>query len=108
VYTPICVHMAIRFTSDRVSQPESKAVETAVDTVSAAKPASAVRMDRARRKVALVEAARASDEATALRAARASRVSIHLRVEPEVYEAWRASGAGWQTRINALLREHKP
>jgi uncharacterized protein (DUF4415 family) len=36
------------------------------------------------------------------------KVSVHLRIDPEVRDAFRASGAGWQTRINALLRDHMP
>jgi len=30
---------------------------------------------------------------------------ISLRVDPDVLTALRASGRGWQTRVNALLRE---
>lgn len=29
---------------------------------------------------------------------------VSLRLDPEVVEAARASGAGWQTRVNELLR----
>ncbi len=36
------------------------------------------------------------------------KISVHLRIDPEVRDAFRKSGAGWQTRINALLREHMP
>jgi uncharacterized protein (DUF4415 family) len=36
------------------------------------------------------------------------REVVSLRLEPEIISAFRASGAGWQTRINALLREHMP
>ena len=36
------------------------------------------------------------------------KVSVHLRIDPEVRDAFRKSGAGWQTRINAILREHMP
>jgi uncharacterized protein (DUF4415 family) len=28
-----------------------------------------------------------------------------MRVDAEVLEAFKATGAGWQTRINALLRD---
>jgi len=31
--------------------------------------------------------------------------SITLRLSPEVIDAFRASGRGWQTRINEVLRE---
>ena len=32
------------------------------------------------------------------------KVSIHLRVDPDVAAAFRASGKGWQTRANAILK----
>lgn len=31
-----------------------------------------------------------------------------LRVDADVLERWQNTGKGWQTRINALLREHAP
>ena len=34
-----------------------------------------------------------------------TRTMISLRVDPDVVAALRASGRGWQTRVNALLRE---
>lgn len=33
--------------------------------------------------------------------------SISLRVDPEVLEWFRAQGAGWQTRMNAVLKAYK-
>jgi uncharacterized protein (DUF4415 family) len=33
--------------------------------------------------------------------------SISLRVDPEVLGWFRAQGAGWQTRMNAVLRTYK-
>ena len=30
---------------------------------------------------------------------------VSLRVDPDVLAALRASGPGWQTRVNALLRD---
>jgi len=33
------------------------------------------------------------------------KVQIALRVDADVLARYRASGAGWQTRMNALLRE---
>lgn len=35
----------------------------------------------------------------------APREMVSLRLEPEVLAALRATGRGWQTRVNALLRE---
>ena len=34
----------------------------------------------------------------------ASKLSIKLRLDPDVIEHFRATGPGWQTRINATLR----
>ncbi len=33
------------------------------------------------------------------------RPTLNMRVDPDVLEHLRASGKGWQTRVNALLRE---
>lgn len=33
------------------------------------------------------------------------RQMVSLRLEPEVVAALRATGRGWQTRVNALLRD---
>lgn len=35
----------------------------------------------------------------------AAKVAVKIRLDPDVLAALRASGPGWQTRINALLRE---
>lgn len=34
-----------------------------------------------------------------------AKVAIKLRLDPDVVAALRASGRGWQTRVNDLLRE---
>ena len=34
-----------------------------------------------------------------------AKVPINLRVDPDVLAALRATGPGWQTRVNAILRE---
>ncbi|HFW4798935.1 TPA: BrnA antitoxin family protein [Salmonella enterica subsp. diarizonae serovar 60-67:z35:-] len=40
------------------------------------------------------------------------KVSVNVRYSPEVVDAFRATGSGWQTRMNAALkdwlRKHKP
>lgn len=33
------------------------------------------------------------------------RPTLNMRVDAEVLDAFKATGAGWQTRINAVLRE---
>lgn len=35
-----------------------------------------------------------------------TKVPVKLRLDPDVLQAMRASGPGWQTRANELLREH--
>ena len=32
------------------------------------------------------------------------KVQVNLRIDPDVLDAYRAGGAGWQTRMNAALR----
>lgn len=34
-----------------------------------------------------------------------SKVAVKIRLDPDVVAALRASGRGWQTRVNDLLRE---
>ena len=35
----------------------------------------------------------------------ASKTPVKLRLDPDVIEAFKSEGPGWQTRINAALRE---
>ena len=37
-----------------------------------------------------------------------SKVAISLRIAPTVLEMWKASGAGWQTRMAESLKRHAP
>ena len=37
-----------------------------------------------------------------------SKVAISLRVAPNVLAQWKASGAGWQTRMAESLKKHAP
>lgn len=34
-----------------------------------------------------------------------TKQAVKLRLDPDVLSALRASGAGWQTRVNAILRQ---
>ncbi|CAK0742810.1 conserved hypothetical protein [Gammaproteobacteria bacterium] len=38
--------------------------------------------------------------------AESTKVHINIRISPEVAEFFRATGQGWQTRINDALREY--
>lgn len=37
--------------------------------------------------------------------AEVTKTPVKLRLDPEILQAMRASGRGWQTRVNALLKE---
>lgn len=39
---------------------------------------------------------------------KAAKVMVALRLDPEIAAAWRASGPGWQTRVNDLLAREAP
>lgn len=34
------------------------------------------------------------------------KVPVSIRLSPDVAEGFRASGTGWQARVNEILREH--
>ncbi len=34
------------------------------------------------------------------------KVPVSIRLSPDVVEAFRSTGAGWQARVDAILREH--
>lgn len=36
------------------------------------------------------------------------KVNQTLRLDPDVVEAYRQEGKGWQTRVNEVLRQHMP
>jgi uncharacterized protein (DUF4415 family) len=38
----------------------------------------------------------------------AAKVPVSLRLDPDVVAAWKATGTGWQTRINDALRRAMP
>jgi uncharacterized protein (DUF4415 family) len=37
-----------------------------------------------------------------------AKVAVKLRIDPDVLAAYRASGPGWQTRMNEALRKSMP
>jgi uncharacterized protein (DUF4415 family) len=37
---------------------------------------------------------------------RVTKTPVNLRLDPEIVEHFKADGAGWQTRINAVLGRH--
>ncbi|TAF15785.1 MAG: hypothetical protein EAZ74_01030 [Alphaproteobacteria bacterium] len=38
----------------------------------------------------------------------APKKAVTIRLDPDLLHAFKATGAGWQTRINAILRQHMP
>lgn len=40
--------------------------------------------------------------------AEVTKVPVKIRLDPDVLNAWRGSGAGWQTRMNDALRKTAP
>jgi len=34
------------------------------------------------------------------------KIPVSIRLSPDVVEAFRSSGAGWQSRVDDILREH--
>ena len=36
----------------------------------------------------------------------AKKVAVSIRLSPDVVQAFRASGAGWQARVDEILRAH--
>jgi len=37
-----------------------------------------------------------------------TKVPVKLRVDPDVLQAWKDTGPGWQTRMSEALRKAKP
>jgi uncharacterized protein (DUF4415 family) len=71
-------------------------------------------MRQARPALAMVEGVFGTAAAATLRRGRGRpekpdrKVNLTLRIDPDVLEAYRQEGRGWQTRINQVLREHMP
>jgi uncharacterized protein (DUF4415 family) len=88
---------------DRASRPDDENPEWTREEIRRARPALEVVAD-----------AFGSDAADALRRGRGRpekpnrKVNQTLRLDPDVLEAYRHQGSGWQTRINEVLRQHMP
>ncbi len=88
---------------DPASRPDEDNPEWTRDEVRRARPA-----------VEMVEQVFGSAAASALRRRRGRpakidrKVNLTLRIDPDVLEAYKQEGRGWQTRINQVLRERMP
>jgi uncharacterized protein (DUF4415 family) len=89
---------------DRASRPDQDNPEWTVEDVARARPASEV--------LPKFVGQAATDEL--LRRARGRpakpnrKVNQTLRLDPDVLEAYRREGPGWQALINEVLRQHMP
>jgi uncharacterized protein (DUF4415 family) len=88
---------------DRASRPDEENPEWTPDDFRAARPA-----------LEVVAQASGDPAAEALRRVRGRppkpdrKINQTLRLDPDVVEAYRRGGSGWQTRINKVLRTHMP
>ena len=91
-------------TSDRPSRPENENPEWTKDDFARARPAAEV-LPEFIGKTATEELMRRGRG----RPPKADKkVNQTLRLDPDVLEAFRQEGSGWQARINEVLREHMP
>jgi|SRR5271169_2253508 len=91
-------------TSDRASRPDDDNPEWTKEDFARARPAAEVLPEFIGKKVteALLRRSRG-------RPPKADRkVNQTLRLDPDVVEAFRQEGNGWQARINKILRENMP
>ena len=96
--------MEKKTTNDRVSRPDEDNPEWTKKDFARARPAADVLPDFIGEK-ATQELMRRSRG----RPPKADRkVNQTLRLDPDVLEAFRQEGSGWQARINQVLRENMP
>lgn len=89
-------------TDDRVSRPDDENPEWTKEDFARARPAAEVLPEFIGKK-ATAELMRRSRG----RPPKADKkVNQTLRLDPDVLEAFRQEGSGWQARINEVLREH--
>src|ERR1700747_2846404 len=96
--------MAKKTKDDRASRPDEDNPEWTREDFAKARPAAAV-LPRFIGEKATQELIRRSRG----RPPKADRkVNQTLRLDPDVLEAFRQEGAGWQRRNNEVLRQHMP
>lgn len=91
-------------TDDRASRPDDDNPEWTAADFAKARPASEVLPQFIGQK--------ATDELMRRGRGRPAKpdrkINQTLRLDPDVLEAYRQAGAGWQAHINEVLREHMP
>jgi uncharacterized protein (DUF4415 family) len=90
--------------NDRASRPDDDNPEWTKDDFAGARPATEVLPEFIGKK--------ATEELMRRSRGRPpkgdKKVNQTLRLDPDVLEAFRQEGSGWQARINAILRENMP
>ncbi|HEY1258813.1 MAG TPA: BrnA antitoxin family protein [Stellaceae bacterium] len=96
--------MAKKTTDDPASRPDDDNPEWTKEDFAAARPAADVLPEFIGEKAAqaLTRRGRGTPQKPV------KKINQTLRLDADVVEAYRQEGKGWQTRINELLRQHKP
>src|SRR5436189_2221329 len=91
-------------TSDRASRPDDENPEWTKDDFARARPAAEVLPEFIGKKATeeLMRRGRGRPPKAD------KKVNQTLRLDPDVLEAFRQEGSGWQARVNEVLREHMP
>jgi uncharacterized protein (DUF4415 family) len=91
-------------TSDRAFSPDDENPEWTKDDFARARPAAEVLQEFIGKKATeeLMRRGRGRPPKAD------KKVNQTLRLDPDVLEAFRQEGSGWQARINEVLREHMP
>ena len=91
-------------TNDRASRPDDENPEWSKDDFARGRPAAEVLPEFIGKKATeeLMRRGRGRPPKAD------KKVNQTLRLDPDVLEAFRQEGSGWQARINEVLREHMP
>ena len=93
-----------RKTSDRASRPDEENPEWTKDDFARARPAAEVLPEFIGKKATEQLMRRSRGRPPKVD----KKVNQTLRLDPDVLEAFRREGSGWQARINEILRENMP
>ena len=96
--------MAKRTTDSPASRPDDDNPEWTMEDFAAARPATEVLSEYIGEKATqtLIRRGRGRPQKPD------KKINQTLRLDPDVVEAYRQEGKGWQSRINEVLRQHMP
>jgi uncharacterized protein (DUF4415 family) len=96
--------MAKKRVEDAASSPDDDNPEWTEEDLAAARPASELLLELIGEKATqdLMRRGRGRPQKPV------KKINQTLRLDADVVEAYRQEGKGWQTRINEVLRQHKP